>query len=181
MHPRGATLARGIALAVTAALPLVVWPGIDTPFSTPKLRLLVSGLLAAGAVWLWSGDERASPRSRELIWILLAQRGARAMGDLMMHANRWTLDEAARFAVEHTPRGWLRIDGATVWGEQQLYLQQPAYGTSYLVGKVQIDELMGEVAAARGATFSLPAFMDDFQAAGMVPVALIRREMLPAN
>ena len=80
--------------------------------------------------------------------VLLAQRGARAMGDLMMHANRWTLDEASRLAVDNTSRGWLRIDGATVWGEQQLYLQQPAYGTSYLVGKVQIDDLMGEVAAA---------------------------------
>jgi hypothetical protein len=122
-----------------------------------------------------------SPRSRELIWILLAQRGARAMGDLMMHANRWTLDEAARFAVDNTPRGWLRIDGATVWGEQQLYLQQPAYGTSYLVGKVQIDELMGEVAAARGAAFSLPAFMDEFQASGLIPVGLIREELLPAR
>ena len=66
-------------------------------------------------------------------------------------------------------------------GEQQLYLQQPAYGTSYLVGKVQIDELMGEVAAARGAVFSLPRFMDELQACGMIPVALIRREMLPAR
>ena len=30
----------------------------------------------------------ARPRSRELVYILLAQRAARALGDLHMHANR---------------------------------------------------------------------------------------------
>jgi hypothetical protein len=42
------------------------------------------------------------------------------MGDLMTHANEWTLDQAVRFAVERTPRGWLREDGSTVWFEQHL-------------------------------------------------------------
>jgi hypothetical protein len=119
----------------------------------------------------------ASPRSRELIAILLAQRGARAIGDLMMHANDWSLEQAGRFAVERTPRGWLREDGATVWGEQELYLRQPAYGTSYLVGKIQIEELIAERAAALGDRFTLRSFMDDFQAVGIIPVSLIRWEM----
>lgn len=117
------------------------------------------------------------PRTRELIHILLAQRGARAMGDLMMHANEWSLDQAATFAVEWTPRGWLRKDGTTVWGEQQLYLQQPAYGTSYLIGKIQIEQLMAERAKQLGDRFSLKQFMDDLQAVGLIPVALIRWEM----
>src|SRR3990170_671479 len=63
----------------------------------------------------------ARPRSRELIWVLLAQRAARALGDLMMHANQMTLEEAVKFAAAQTPRGWLREDGNTVWGEQHLY------------------------------------------------------------
>jgi uncharacterized protein (DUF885 family) len=117
------------------------------------------------------------PRARELIYVLLAQRAARAMGDLMMHANRWTLDEAARFASSWTPRGWLRTDGETVWGEQQLYLQQPTYGTSYIVGKIEIEKLMADVAHQRGEQFTLKDFMDDFQASGVVPVSLIRWEM----
>ncbi len=117
------------------------------------------------------------PRTRELIHILLAQRGARAMGDLMMHANEWSLDQAAKFAVEWTPRGWLRETGTTVWGEQQLYLQQPAYGTSYLIGKIQIEQLIAERANEQGESFSLKQFMDDFQAAGLIPVSLIRWEM----
>jgi hypothetical protein len=119
----------------------------------------------------------AQPRSRELIHILLAQRGARAMGDLMMHANEWTLDQAVRFAAERTPRGWLREDGSTVWFEQHLYLRQPAYGTSYLIGKLQVDRLIADRARQQGEAFTLKTFMDDLQAAGLIPVSLIRWQM----
>src|SRR5690606_5091694 len=44
------------------------------------------------------------PRSRELVYVLLAQRAARALGDLRMHANEFTLEEAAQFASANTPR-----------------------------------------------------------------------------
>jgi len=120
----------------------------------------------------------ASPRSRELIYVLLAQRGARAMGDLMMHANRWSLDQAVKFATSRTPRGWLRENGSTVWFEQHLYLRQPAYGTSYLIGKIQIDRLIADRARHQADAFTLRQFMDDFQAAGLIPVSLIRWQML---
>ncbi|HEY7816953.1 MAG TPA: DUF885 family protein, partial [Vicinamibacteria bacterium] len=73
------------------------------------------------------------PRSRELIYILIAQRAARALGDLKMHSNEFTLEEAAAFASAHTPRGWLSLEGNLVRGEQHLYLQQPAYGTCSLI------------------------------------------------
>ena len=118
------------------------------------------------------------PRGRELIYILVAQRAARALGDLMMHANRYTIDEAAQFAVAQTPRGWLRATGATVWGEQHLYLMQPAYGISYLMGKMEIERLLGARARQAGASFTLRQFMDDFTAAGMIPISLVRWELL---
>ena len=86
----------------------------------------------------------ARPRSRELIYVLLAQRAARAIGDLRMHANQFTPRAGRRSSPSaNTPRGWLRLDGTTVRGEQHLYLQQPSYGTSYLIGKMQIEQLMG--------------------------------------
>src|SRR3712207_4488156 len=88
-----------------------------------------------------------------------------------------TLEQAAAFAVANTPRGWLRATGATVWGEQHLYLQQPAYGTSYVVGKLEIDRLLGERAHALGERFTVRGFMDDLDAAGLIPVSLIRWEM----
>ena len=117
------------------------------------------------------------PRSRELIWILLAQRAARAIGGLMMHANEWTMEEAVRFASTWTPRGWLPEDGATVWGEQHLYLRQPGYGSSYLVGKVEIEKLMAERATALGPAFTLGGFMEELTAAGVIPVSLVRWEL----
>jgi putative inorganic carbon (hco3(-)) transporter len=47
---------RGVAVAVAAAIPLVCWPGLAAPFSTPKLALLAAwvaaGLLAAAAARL---------------------------------------------------------------------------------------------------------------------------------
>ncbi len=119
----------------------------------------------------------ARPRSRELIWILLAQRAARALGDLRMHANEFTLQEAVNFTSQWTPRGWLRKDGNTVSGEQHLYLQQPSYGTSYIIGKIQIEQLIGDLARQQGANFTLQSFTDAFNAAGMIPVTLIRWEL----
>ena len=35
-----------------------------------------------------------NPRSRELVWILLAQRAARGLGSLYAHANEMTMEEA---------------------------------------------------------------------------------------
>ncbi len=126
---------------------------------------------------LHAGLFDARPRSRELIWILLAQRAARALGDLRMHANDYNMEQAVKFATAWTPRGWLREDGSTVWGEQHLYLQQPSYGTSYLIGKIQIEQLIGDRSRQLGPTFTLKGFMDELNGAGMIPVTLIRWEL----
>lgn len=121
------------------------------------------------------------PRSQELVYILLAQRAARAVAALRMHANEFTLDEAVEYASAWTPREWLAEDGNTVWTEQQLYLGQPGYGSSYIVGKVQIERLLAERARQLGEDFDLRPTMDEFHAAGMIPVSLIRWEMADAQ
>jgi hypothetical protein len=126
---------------------------------------------------LQAGMFDARPRSRELIYVLLAERAARALGDLRMHANQATLEEAAQSASANTPRGWLRLDGRLVRDEQHLYLQQPAYGTSYLVGKMQIETLLAERRRQLGDAFTLRRFMDEFDAAGLIPVSLIAWEI----
>jgi len=126
---------------------------------------------------LQAGMLDARPRSRELIYILVAQRAARALGDLRMHGNEFTLEQAAAFAAANTPRGWLRLDGNLVRGEQHLYLQQPGYGTSYLIGKVEIEKLLAARKRQLGDAFSMKDFMEELDAAGLVPAALLRWEL----
>ncbi|HEY8311466.1 MAG TPA: DUF885 family protein [Gemmatimonadaceae bacterium] len=121
------------------------------------------------------------PRSNELIYVLVAERAARALGDLHLQSNEFTMDQAKRFAVDWTPRGWLRIDGSTVAGEQHLYLQQPAYGTSYIMGKIQFDEMLNERAKQLGDAYTTQRFMDAFNSAGLIPMSLIRWELTGNN
>ena len=117
-----------------------------------------------------------SPRARELVWIMLAQRAARATSGLMLHGNEFVMEEAVAFAGKWTPRGWLP-DGELVRGEQHLYLRQPGYGTSYVAGKIQIEELLAEVALQRGDAFTLKDFFDEFYGAGVIPTVLVRWQM----
>ncbi len=120
-------------------------------------------------------DDR--PRTRELIWILLAQRAARGLGGLRQHAGEYTLQEAADFASYWTPRGFLPADGATIQGEEHFYLTQPGYGTSYIMGKIEIEKLIAERASQLGDEFTIKRFFDEFLAAGIIPVSLVRWEM----
>ncbi len=117
------------------------------------------------------------PRARELIWILLAQRAARALGSLHMHSNDWTIEQAVEFACKWTPRGWLQPEGRLVWFEQDLYLKQPFYGSSYVTGKAEIEKLLAERALQQGDAFTLKGFMDEVNKAGVIPVSLVRWEL----
>ena len=126
---------------------------------------------------LHAGMFDARPRTRELVPILLAQRAARALGDLRMHGEQLPLEEAARFTSANTPRGWLSLAGNLVRGEQFLYLRQPAYGTSYVSGKIEIERLIADRRRQLGPAFTLRRFMDEFDAAGLIPIGLISYEL----
>jgi hypothetical protein len=119
------------------------------------------------------------PRVRELVYAIVAERCAVAMGDLMMGSNDWTIDQGVKYASEMTPHGWLSTNSRNVWGAdgEGLYLVQPTYGTSYTVGKIQIFQLLGDYATKMGDKFSLKQFVDQFSSAGLIPVTLIRWEM----
>jgi hypothetical protein len=119
----------------------------------------------------------ARPRSRELVAILIAERAARALGELKMHANLATVEEASAFACANTPRGWLRMDGELVRSEQHLYLQQPGYGTSYLIGKIEIEKLLAERRRQLGEGFRMKQFMEELNSAGLIPASLLRWEL----
>lgn len=118
-----------------------------------------------------------NPRSRELIYILIAQRAARGISGLLLHANEFLMEDAARFAAQGTPRGYMPEDSNTVLGEQYFYLQQPYYGASYLGGKHQIEEFMSERIADLGDDYTIKRFWDEVEISGLIPFSLIRWEI----
>lgn len=117
------------------------------------------------------------PRARELIWIMLAQRAARGLGGMYQHGLEMTFDEATTFASKWTPRGLLPADGGTIQWEEHFYLRQPAYGESYVIGKILIDQLIAEYSRQREGEFELKTFMDEYNRVGIIPVSLIYWEM----
>jgi uncharacterized protein (DUF885 family) len=112
------------------------------------------------------------PRAREIVWIMLAQRAARGLASLYAHANMFDLQQAKAFQVAWTPRGWMSPHLDLLGFEQQLYLRQPGYGTSYVTGKALLEDLMRVRADQLGAGFSMKRYFDEVNGAGMIPVAM---------
>ena len=121
-----------------------------------------------------------SPRVREIVYIMIAQRAARGLGSLYAHANEMTMEEAGGIHSEYTPRGWMKTEKELLIFEQHLYLRQPGYGTSYITGKYLLENAMAEYALRKeqnGEVFELSAFFDSINRIGNIPVALTQWEM----
>ncbi len=116
------------------------------------------------------------PSARQINWVLQAKRAARIKPELMMQANRWTFDEALESLTTRTPY-WMAPDDPIAIYDLELYLRQPGLGVNYPVGRIQVEQLLAERARELGADFDLRAFHDEFVAAGMIPVSLIRWQM----
>jgi hypothetical protein len=143
-----------------------IWDGRAEGWATAMEEMMMTAGLLDGR-----------PRARELVYVLLANRAARAIAGLRQHSRELSVEQALRFAHETTPFGWLRPDGETVWAEQQLYLEQPGYGSSYLTGKAQLEKLMADRVRQLGDGFRLKAFFEELQGAGVIPLSLVRWEL----
>ncbi len=128
-------------------------------------------------IMMGAGLYDRNPRARELVYIMLAFRAVRAIMDLKLHSGEFSLEESIDYAVATTPYGWVLRDGNTIWGDASIYLTQPGYGTSYVIGKVQVEKLMAEYAQQKGKSFNLKNFLDEFFAKGLIPQSLIHWEM----
>ena len=139
------------------------------------------GMATAMEEWMMhAGLYDESPRSRELVWIMLLNRAARGLGNLYAHANELTMEQAGDIHVNWTPRGWMRRDPLLGF-EQHLYLRQPGYGASYITGGRLMEETIAERARQLGDAFTLRRVMDEINAAGMIPVSLVYWEVTGDN
>ena len=120
---------------------------------------------------------------RELVWIMAANRAARGLVSLRVQANEIGLAEAGKFHAAWTPRGWSDANSALVGFEQLLYLRQPGYGPSYIVGKASLDHLLALASHKAEAEHRPFVARDAFAAiwaAGIVPPTIIEDEMAEA-
>ena len=124
------------------------------------------------------------PHGRELVWVMLANRAARGLASLRVQANEIGLDEAGKFHAAWTPRGWSDANSRLVGFEQLLYLRQPGYGPSYIVGKADLDHLLA-LESHRAEQEHRPFVARDAFAAilasGIVPPAIIEDEVAEAS
>ena len=125
-----------------------------------------------------------SPRSREIVWIMVAQRAARGLGSLYAHANEMTMEEAGTIHMDWTPRGWMKTEKELLIFEQHLYLRQPGYGTSYITGKYLLERTLADYAKLleeAGKPFKLKDFFDRLNKIDSIPISLARWEMTGLN
>ncbi len=135
---------------------------------------------AVEEMFMHAGLYDDSPRSREIVWILAAQRAARGLGSLYAQANEMTMEEAGGLHMNLTPRGWMKTEPGLRIFEQHLYLRQPGYGTSYITGKALLERTLADYARqveARGDTLRLKSFFDRLNAIDSIPISLARWEM----
>src|SRR6056297_2210670 len=154
----------------------------ERPIRGDRRLFFIDGIRAEG--WAFYLEEMIQqlgflqdrPKAREINYILQAKRAARVKPELMMQANAWTYNEALTSLTTRTPY-WMEPDDAIARFDLELYLRQPGYGIGYYMGKVELEKLFAEVAAAQGRDFDIKQFHDDFLAIGRIPIALIRWEM----
>ena len=135
---------------------------------------------AVEEMFMQAGLYDDSPRTKEIVYIMIAQRAARGLGSLYAHANEMTMEEAGGIHSEYTPRGWMKTEKELLIFEQHLYLRQPGYGTSYITGKYLMEDSMAEYARIKelnNEPFALKDYFDILNGIGNIPIALGHWEM----
>jgi len=139
---------------------------------------------AVEEMFMHAGLYDDSPRTREIVYIMIAQRAARGLGSLYAHANEMTMEEAGAIHSEYTPRGWMKTEKELLIFEQHLYLRQPGYGTSYITGKYLLENAMADYARIqelKNEDFELKTFFDTLNSIGNIPISLGHWQMTGSN
>ena len=139
---------------------------------------------AVEELFMQAGLYKDNPRAREIVYILIAQRAARGLGSLYAHANIMSMEEAGKIHSEYTPRGWMKTEKDLLIFEQQLYLRQPGYGTSYITGKYLLESAIADYSKINEQENSkeiIKDFFDLLMSIGNIPMTLAHWQMTNSN
>ncbi|MBV9971835.1 MAG: DUF885 domain-containing protein [Candidatus Eremiobacteraeota bacterium] len=176
------------AQARQAVLPVLAHEGIPGHFMQFSIayhnpdyirHVQGDGVFAEG--WAFYGEEmlmRAGlydhdPAGRAAVIHLMRHRATRIGVDVGLATGAMTLPQA----IEYFSRN-AGIDHDTAYGEGTRFAMGPGQAIDYLVGKTQIETLLGLVKDREGKNFSLRAFHDKLLSYGTVPYSTIRYEWL---
>ncbi len=137
------------------------------------------GVFAEG--WAFYGEEMLmreglydnDPGARKQVIHLMRHRATRVGVDVGLATGEMSLPQA----IEYFQRN-AGIDYVTARGEGTRFAMGPGQAIDYLIGKTQIETLMGLVRDREGSGFSLLHFHDRLLSYGTVPFSTIRYEWL---
>ena len=110
------------------------------------------------------------PRFRLILHTDAIWRACRIVLDVRMHRGEVSLEEAARFLVEHTS-----FEEPNARAEVQWYSFRPTYPMSYLLGRTMLLDLRDDEQRRLGDRFSLREFHDTLLRNGSIPISFHRR------
>ncbi|WP_158840783.1 DUF885 domain-containing protein [Saccharothrix deserti] len=95
-------------------------------------------------------------------------RAARLVVDTGLHALRWTRQQAVDYL-----RANAVMPDVDIFAEVDRYIEVPAQALSYMVGRLEIQRLRGEVERRLGDRFDIKAFHDLVLCGGPLPMAVL--------
>ncbi|MDQ2818283.1 MAG: DUF885 domain-containing protein [Candidatus Eremiobacteraeota bacterium] len=176
------------AQARQTVLPVLAHEGIPGHFMQLSIanhnadfirRMHGDGVFIEG--WAFYGEEmlmRAGlydddPAARQAVIHLMRHRATRIMVDVALASGTMSLTQAIAMFAKNAG-----IDAATAYGEGTRFAMGPGQAIDYLVGKTQIEALLGQVRDAQGGAFRLNAFHDKLLTFGSIPLSAIAWEWL---
>lgn len=137
------------------------------------------GVFAEG--WAFYGEEMLmrngiydnDPAARTAVIHLMRHRATRVGVDVGLATGEMSLPQAIQYFSTNAG-----IDHDTAYGEGTRFAMGPGQAIDYLVGKTQIEALLGLVKDRQGTKFSMKSFHDQLLSYGTVPYSTIRWEWL---
>ncbi|MGA8099813.1 MAG: DUF885 domain-containing protein [Candidatus Cybelea sp.] len=131
--------------------------------------------------WAFYGEEMLmreglyadDPGARKQVIHLMRHRATRVGVDVGLATGAMTLPQAIAYFQKNAG-----IDYVTAYGEGTRFAMGPGQAIDYLLGKIQIETLIGLVADREGAGFTQRSFHDRLLSYGSVPYSTVRYEWL---
>ncbi|MCH7472280.1 DUF885 domain-containing protein [bacterium] len=96
-------------------------------------------------------------------------RACRVIIDVGLHTKGWSFERAVRFLVDKA-----KLERPNAEAEVRRYCQTPTQPMSYIVGKLQVLDVLADYKAKRGIAFNLRQFHNELIRHGSLPLKQIR-------